>query len=315
VNEPEQIRRKGGSTDGLDEVDCLISKRIGRTFAVADRVNFHCNLSRVAGWPVHLDRHDQARLSGAFPVWKYIAFKLVCKLVFHSACKLARRFTGNRQAGLTRMAGTAGTNRSNEVYEWLRVAIVTGEMRPNEHLIEADLAERLAVSRTPIRECLQRLADGGLIVPRKRGWAVREYTPQEVIENSEVRAGLEGYATRLATTRATDEQLAAISAIHQQRLRIEVVDEKSRVATNRNFHDAIIAAAQNKRLTDAIYRSGQFYFNAPLARLTTAEEMKAGNADHQRIVDAMIGRDPAAAESAMRDHILRTFTIFQRFNR
>ena len=214
-----------------------------------------------------------------------------------------------------RMADTAGASRSNEVYEWLRVAIVTGEMRPNEPLIEADLAERLAVSRTPIREGLQRLADGGLIVARKRGWAVREYTPQEVIENSEVRAGLEGYATRLATVRASDEQLAAIAEIHRQRLSIKAVDEKSRVATNRNFHDTIIAAASNKRLTDAIYRSGQFYFNAPLARLTTEEEMKAGNADHQRIVDAMLGRDPAAAENAMRDHILRTFTIFQRFNR
>ncbi|MDP2411515.1 MAG: GntR family transcriptional regulator [Pseudolabrys sp.] len=213
------------------------------------------------------------------------------------------------------MADTAGASRSNGVYEWLRVAIVTGEMRPNEHLIEADLAQRLAVSRTPIRESLQRLADGGLIVPRKRGWAVREYTSQEFIENSEVRAGLEGYATRLATMRATDEQIAEISAIHEHRLQIKVVDEKSRVDTNRNFHDAIIAAAQNKRLTDAIYRSGQFYFNVPLARLTTEEEMKAGNADHQRIIDAMIRRDGAVAESAMREHIMRTFAIFQRFNR
>src|SRR6266513_835967 len=77
---------------------------------------------------------------------------------------------------------------SDDVFERLRLAIVTGEIRPNTPLIEVDLAEALGVSRTPIRESLQRLAADELIVQRKRGWAVREYSPQEIQEAYEVRA-------------------------------------------------------------------------------------------------------------------------------
>ena len=81
--------------------------------------------------------------------------------------------------------------RSDDIYE-LRRAIVTGEIRPNQPLIEPDLAAQLGVSRTPVRESLQRLVIAGLVVPRKRGWAVREFTVEEMQENAEVRAGLEG---------------------------------------------------------------------------------------------------------------------------
>jgi len=210
------------------------------------------------------------------------------------------------------MNGQSKARRSDEVYEWLRRAIVTGELRPNEPLIEADLAEKLAVSRTPVRESLQRLASMGLILPRKRGWSVREYTPLEIRENSEVRIGLEGYATFLAAERASESELSVILALHRSRLDLKTADEALRVKTNREFHDSIIAAAGNPRLTNAIYASGQFYFNAPIARLTFEEELRLGNAEHERIVDCLLARDAAGAETAMRDHIRRTFSVFQR---
>ncbi len=202
--------------------------------------------------------------------------------------------------------------RTESVYDRLRAAIVAGEIRPNSPLIEADIAERLAVSRTPVRESLQRLAVGGLIVRRKRGWAVREYTEEEVRQNSEVRIALEGYATCLAAERATDAELAGIRELHELRLQIRASDEELRVRTNRDFHDAIIAAAKNPRLTDAIYSSGQFYFNRPIARLSTEEEMRLGNRDHALILEALLARNAAAAESAMRRHIRRTFIVYQR---
>lgn len=210
------------------------------------------------------------------------------------------------------MTRSPAARRSGDVYEWLRAAIVTGDLRPNEPLIEADLAERLAVSRTPVREGLQRLAAAGLIVPRKRGWSVREYTPEEMRQKSEVRAALEGYAAYLAAERASEDDLAAISRLHQERLALTPADEALRVKTNRAFHDAVIAAAKNAALASAIYETGQFYFNGPIARLTLGEEMRLGNGDHQRIVDALIARDAPAAEQAMREHIRRTLSVFQR---
>ena len=76
-------------------------------------------------------------------------------------------------------------------------------------------------------------------------------------------------------------------AIHERRLTLRSSDEAMRVKTNRNFHDAIMRASGNGRLTDAIYHSGQFYFNAP-RRATTGEELTLGNADHALIVAAIL---------------------------
>src|SRR5207245_7128079 len=87
--------------------------------------------------------------------------------------------------------------RLTSVFETLRREIVAGELRPNSPRIELDLAERFEVSRTPVRESLQRLATAGLVVPRKRGWAVREFTTEEIRQNAEVRLALEGYAAGL----------------------------------------------------------------------------------------------------------------------
>src|SRR3954471_15798899 len=89
-------------------------------------------------------------------------------------------------------------NRTDSVYEQLRSEIVRGQLRPNERLIEAELAERLQVSRTPIREGLQRLAADGLVASRLRGWIVYEHTLDQIRDIYETRAALEGFAARLA---------------------------------------------------------------------------------------------------------------------
>lgn len=201
-------------------------------------------------------------------------------------------------------------NRTDDMYERLRRAIVVGELRPNEPLIEEAIAEQLGVSRTPVRECLQRLWMAGLVVPRKRGWAVREFAQAHVLERAEMRAALEGYATLLAAMRGEDRQLQDIARIHEERLTLSATDEARRVKTNRAFHDAIITACGNGSLKDAIDGLGQFYFSGAVARHSTAQDLEMGNRDHGRIVDALLRRDGEAAERAMREHIYRTFQVY-----
>ncbi|BCB19884.1 hypothetical protein OCUBac02_27780 [Bosea sp. ANAM02] len=207
--------------------------------------------------------------------------------------------------------GASGRRRSGDVYETLRNAILSGEIRPNEPLIEADIAAALAVSRTPVREALQRLAVEQLIVPRRRGWAVREITAVEASENSEVRAALEGYAARLAAERATDDEIAAVAAVHARRIASNPADNRTRVETNRAFHGFIVSAARNEKLRDAILRSGRFYFNGSVARMTSPAEFRLSNEDHEIILQALRARDSDRAEQAMRKHIMRTFHIFR----
>lgn len=213
---------------------------------------------------------------------------------------------------MSELAGEMTRAMSDQVFEHLRAKIVTGELRPNEPLIETDLAQRLAVSRTPIRESLQRLAAIGMIVPRRRGWAVREYTAEEALGKSEVRIALEGFAAFLAAQRGTDEQLQLCKRIHEDRLSVDPADEDRRITTNRDFHAAIIDAAGNVQLKEAIYETGRFYLNRPVVRSSTYEEMSLAHAEHAAIVEALLARNSDAAERAMRAHIRRTFLMFQR---
>ncbi len=194
--------------------------------------------------------------------------------------------------------------RSDDVYERLREDIVTGRARPNERLIEVELADRLQVSRTPIREGLQRLAAEGLVVSRRRGWVVLEHTGAEIREIYEARAALEGYCARLAAERATDAQLKDIASFHRgEAKRILKSSRQHLVEVNDHFHDAIIAASHNRRLADMIRRNRTYYFNFRIAQLYSDDEADTSIAGHQAIVRALLQRDSNRAEREMRAHI------------
>jgi DNA-binding GntR family transcriptional regulator len=196
-------------------------------------------------------------------------------------------------------------NRAAEVYEEIRRAIVEGKIRPNERLIEADLAERLDVSRTPVRESMQRLAADGLVVSRRRGWAVREHSPQEIQEIYEVRAALEGYAARLAAERATDAMIAEIVNIHTSYVaELESTSRDRLLKHNDAFHNAVVAAAGNVRLAEQIERNTAFYFIHRIAGFLSDDEVRVSIAGHQELVDALVARDPELAESAAQRGVL-----------
>ncbi len=197
---------------------------------------------------------------------------------------------------------TVAPTRSDDVYERLREAILTGRARPNERLIEAELADRLQVSRTPIRESLQRLAAEGLVVSRRRGWVVLEHTSVEIREIYEARAALEGYCARLVAQRATDAQLKEIASLHHPKRNLKS-SRQHLVEINDGFHDAILAAAQNERLADMIRRNRTYYFTYRIAQLYSDEEADASIAGHQAIVRALLQRDANRAEREMRAHI------------
>lgn len=201
-------------------------------------------------------------------------------------------------------ASSAPINRTTEVYEQLRRAIVEGSIRPNERLIESDLAIRFKVSRTPIRESMMRLAADGLIVGQRRGWAVREHSANEIREVYEVRAALESFAAGLATERATDEELKGIQAIHQ--LYIDSLRESTRghiVAHNDEFHEAVISAAHNKLLAERIHANSQYYFIHRIAGFLSDEEVRSSIEGHDELVKALLARDSVLAEKVARANV------------
>ncbi len=190
------------------------------------------------------------------------------------------------------------------VYAHLKRAIVHGEVRPNERLVELDLAAELDTSRTPVREALQLLAADGLVTSHKRSWVVREHTRGEIEEIYDVRAALEGYAVRLAAHRATDAELAQIAALHDREVGEVATSPRGHlVEVNDEFHSAIVDASHSQRMIDYVRRNSEFHFNHRIAVLYSDEEAAESIEGHRQLVEALIVRDGDGAEKLAREHI------------
>jgi DNA-binding GntR family transcriptional regulator len=190
-----------------------------------------------------------------------------------------------------------GPHLSDEVYRRLRQQIVRGDLRPRESLSEVEIAQRLEVSRTPVRESLQRLASEGLITSQRRRWIVYEHSKAEISEIYEVRAALESYAARLAAQRATDDELAAVTALRGGR------SEVGRVDFNAHLHDSIIGMSHNATLLRQARTSRLYFFNRTVAGLYTDADLVVSTQQHDLLIDAVCDRAADRAEAAAREHI------------
>ncbi|MEQ9246374.1 MAG: GntR family transcriptional regulator [Nitratireductor sp.] len=121
------------------------------------------------------------------------------------------------------------------VYEMLRIAIRTGALATGTPLIEAEIGDALAVSRTPVREAMQRLSADGLLSRRKRGWEVRKLDLVQIRESYEVRMALEGFATAQAAIRASAEEIASIAAATKARSELDFNNISDRLTSNREL--------------------------------------------------------------------------------
>ena len=212
-------------------------------------------------------------------------------------------------------AGRTGSpSLAEAVYQSLRTAILHGTYRPNQRLVEADIAVELGASRTPVREALQRLGNEGLTAKSRHGWMVREFTVGEIREIYEIRAALEGYAARLAAQRATDEDIKALSKliVEQRRLTSKPhISRPSVVDLNDRFHDAVIAAAGNMRLDGLVKANRTYYFNYQVAALYTDEQTIKSLEDHALLFEAISARNFEKAELLAREHINLALTLIE----
>ena len=136
------------------------------------------------------------------------------------------------------------------VFNTLRKAILKGDLKPGERLMEIALAEKLGVSRTPIREAIRKLELEGLVVmaPRK-GAKVASITERDLNDVLEVRKGMEELAIRLACERITPEQLDELDKVEKKFLNLIDSENLTELAeVDVEFHDIIYAATNNKRL-------------------------------------------------------------------
>jgi DNA-binding GntR family transcriptional regulator len=194
-------------------------------------------------------------------------------------------------------------SRADLVYDALRDAIWEGHIGRGERVREEEVARRLGVSRTPVREALQRLQQRGLLVNRVgRGLIVAELGKREVIELYAMREILEGSAARFAAQHATAPEIDMLYRL-QRELAEAPDDALLLVKLNRRFHQAIYDAAHNQYLTQTLdgLHDAMALFNA--ATFRAPSQRRASDEEHRRIVATIERHDPDQAEALARAHI------------
>lgn len=197
-------------------------------------------------------------------------------------------------------------NGNLDAYRMILDAIDTGEFKPGTKLVESELAERFGVSRTPIREALQRLETQTLLARDGRSLIVASLDHNQLAELYVVRSELEGLAARLAARHATPEEVRVLRSMVEED-RGKVNDPEALSRANRRFHKQIHLGSHNRYLVqqlELVHRS-----MALLATTSLAVEGRSAAAldEHERIVTAIESGDGDAAYSALRDHISQAF--------
>lgn len=189
-----------------------------------------------------------------------------------------------------------------DAYDRVLEAIDRGEYRPGDRLVEADLAERLGISRTPIREAFQRLETQGVLARDGRSLVVASLDHDQMGELYVLRGELEALAVRLAAQHAAAEEIRVLlEMVEQDRALIDAPEQMSRA--NKRFHRQLHLASHNRYLIQQlalVHRSmalmSHTTFSAPGRAKRAIEE-------HLAIVRGIEARDGAAADAALRAHI------------
>jgi len=194
-----------------------------------------------------------------------------------------------------------------EVYNYLLQAIMRGELEPGKQLDEKEISETLGVSRTPLREAVNRLAQEGIVVEIPyRGNFVRKFTTREVIDLYEVRKTLEMMAIRQAVQRMSDEEAAAIAALVTQTAKAqESGDLEAYGRLDAEFHDKIARCSGNQMLIQLLgSMSAQINIIRHMANGSDKVAKKA-QFDREHMLTAIASRDAEAAARFMEEHISR----------
>lgn len=187
-------------------------------------------------------------------------------------------------------------------YRCLVQAMENGELPPGHRLREIELSQRLGLSRTPVREALRTLETEGLVQHQPRlGAVVRVLDETEVMELYEMRAVLESTAARLAARMASSLEMKALHSLNQEMA--AAPDPHQAAALNRRFHRALVGAARNRFLTQAIESLAKtLLILGPTTMLVNSRTAEAAS-EHGRVLAALSDRDEARAEAEMRTHI------------
>ena len=191
------------------------------------------------------------------------------------------------------------------VFNTLRQAILRGELKPGERLMEIQLANKLGVSRTPIREALRKLELEGLVnmVPRK-GAEVADITEKSLRDVLEVRKALEELSVQLACEKITEEEIEELKRVAERfKDTLDDQDVTKIAEADVAFHDVIYTATDNQKLILLLNNLREQMYRYRVEYLKKEEAYPQLIAEHEAIMQAIEGHDKAMATQITGQHI------------
>ena len=191
------------------------------------------------------------------------------------------------------------------VFNNLRDAILKGQLKPGERLLENHLADKLGVSRTPVREALRMLEQENLVelIPR-RGAQVLDISAEDIKNILEIRSALEVVSIRHACQKMDNDSLKELKKYNAEFEAAFEARDYERVATaDEKFHDVIFSATGNKRLVVIISNIQAQVYRYRMAYLKVYETKTAVLNHHRNIIEAIEKHDAALGEKVMAEHI------------
>lgn len=191
------------------------------------------------------------------------------------------------------------------VFENIRTAIQSGELRPGERLMEVQLAESLGVSRTPVREAIRKLEKAGLVtITPRRGVYVAEISLEDTENILEIRGCLEGKAAELAAERISKEQVDALRACLTSFIEhMEKNQMKEALKEDVQFHRIIRQASKNQQLIQILEDLSEQVNRFRMVYLKDAAEAPSLPEEHTKIYHALTERSPMETRRAMEAHM------------
>ncbi|MEO1563412.1 MAG: GntR family transcriptional regulator [Pseudomonadota bacterium] len=200
------------------------------------------------------------------------------------------------------------TNRLRDAYDLIVEAIDVGVYGPGDRLVESELAERFGVSRTPVREALQRLETQAMLVRDGRSLIVASLDHRQLSDLYAVRAELEGLAAQLAAKHATPEEVRVLFAMIEADRKI-AKDPNKLARANRRFHHQLHLASHNNYLIsqlDTVHQSMVLLGNTSLAADGRGDQALD---EHVEIVEAIKDGDQTRADEAVKKHLSYAFEM------
>jgi DNA-binding GntR family transcriptional regulator len=198
-----------------------------------------------------------------------------------------------------------------EVYDSLKKSILHGRLKGGQRLIEETLAHQVGISRTPVREAFHKLERDDLVTRLpKGGFAVREFTKEDVEEIFGIRIALESYAAYLSTLHITPERISALEKkIDESERALEGGENDKLVQCHTDFHDLLYKSCKSKKLTEMINNFRDYFYRYRSALLSTEDGFRYSIAGHRQMLEGMRKKNPRLVERLVREHLERGMEI------